>query len=107
MSFRVIRLLDEARQDMLAGKAFYDELQPGIGTYFWDSLLADVESLQIHAGVHQRRFGFYRMLGKRFPYAIFYELSPEHITVVAILPLRRSPVWLAEQVQKRNPTDRI
>jgi hypothetical protein len=78
MSVRAIRLLEEARRDLLAGRQFYEMIQPGIGAYFWDSLLADIESLQIHAGVHQRHFNFYRMLAKRFPYAVFYELSPEH-----------------------------
>jgi len=68
MSVRAIRLLEEAQRDLLAGREFYEKMQPGIGAYFWDSLLADIESLQIHAGVHQRHFNFYRMLAKRFPY---------------------------------------
>lgn len=106
MSVRAIRLLEEARRDLLAGKAFYETMQPGIGTYFWDCLLADIESLQIHAGVHQREFEFYRMLAKRFPYAVFYDLSPEHITVIAVLPLRRSPDWLAEQFRNRGAENR-
>ena len=97
-----IRLLEEARQDLLAGKSFYEKQQPGIGAYFWDSLLADIESLQIHAGVHQRYFDYHRMLAKRFPYALFYELSPQHITVVAVLPLRRSTTWLANQFRERD-----
>jgi len=106
MSGRTIRLLDEARQDLLTGREFYETLQPGIGTCFWDSLLADIESLQIHAGVHQQQFGFFRMLAKRFPYAVFYELSPVHITLVAILPLRRSPAWLADRLRSRNQEGR-
>jgi len=106
MSERTIRLLEEARQDLLAGKAFYEKLQPGIGNYFWDSMLADIESLQLHAGVHQRQFNFYRMLAKRFPYAHFYELIPRHIVVVAILPLRRSPAWLANEFRERSSSDR-
>lgn len=102
MSLRVIRLLEEAQQDLKAGREFYEILKPGIGAYFWDSLLADIESLQLHAGVHQRQFDFHRMLAKRFPYAVFYELTTQHITVVAVLPLRRSPDWLADQFRKRN-----
>jgi len=105
MSSRAIRLLEEARQDLLAGREFYETLQPGIGAYFWDSLLADIESLQIHAGVHQRQFDFYRMLAKRFPYAVFYELTSEHVTVVAVLPLRRSPDWQADQFHSRVQED--
>jgi hypothetical protein len=37
---------------MFAGMAFYERQQQGVGEYFWNSLLADIESLQIHAGVH-------------------------------------------------------
>lgn len=105
MSDRAILLLEEAQRDLLAGRDFYETMQPGIGAYFWDSLLADIESLQIHAGVHQRHFDFYRMLAKRFPYAVFYELSAEHITVVAALPLRRSPDWLTDQFRHRSQND--
>lgn len=102
MSERSIRLLDEARQDLLDGSAFYDRLQRGIGDYFWNSLLADIESLQIHAGVHAQQYGYYRMLAKRFPYALYYSLCPEHITIVAILPVRRNPRWLADQFKERS-----
>jgi hypothetical protein len=101
MTARVLRLLQEARQDLLVGKTFYEQLQPGIGAYFWDSLLADVESLQIYAGIHRRHFDFYRMLAKRFPYAVYYDLNETHITIVAIFPLRRSPAWLADQFRER------
>lgn len=103
MTPRQIRLITEARQDMLAGKAFYDRQQQGIGDYFWDSLLADMESLHIHAGVHQQFYGYYRVLSKRFPYALYYQLSPRHITIVAILPVRRNPAWLSTQFQQRTP----
>ncbi len=105
MSGRSIRLLDRALDDLLAGRDFYESLQPGIGAYFWDSLLSDIESLHIHAGVHERHFGFYRMLAKRFPYAVFYELSAQYVTIVAALPLRRSPGWLFEQFRNRSGED--
>lgn len=59
MSQRQIRLIDEARQDLYAGSQFYDRLQEGVGTWFWDSLLADIESLQIYAGIHMKEYGYY------------------------------------------------
>lgn len=103
MSERAIRLLDAARDDLRAGKRFYQRLQPGVGTWFWDSLLADIESLHIHAGVHVRQYGYYRLLAQRFPYAVYYEFDSRHITVVAVLPLRRDPVWVAGQFENRPP----
>jgi hypothetical protein len=64
MTPRKIRLLAEAVEEMEAGKAFYDLRQQGVGDYFWDSLLADIESLLIHAGVHAQVYGYHRMLSK-------------------------------------------
>lgn len=75
MTISQVRLLAEAVGDLDAGKTFYDRQQPGVGDYFWDSLLADVESLLIYAGVHSKLFGCYRMLAKRFPYAIYYQID--------------------------------
>jgi hypothetical protein len=39
MDIQDIVLLEEAAQDMLDGKAFYDTQTLGIGNYFWDSLM--------------------------------------------------------------------
>ena len=36
--------LDEVAEDLNNGKAFYDRLSRGLGDYFWDSLMADIES---------------------------------------------------------------
>jgi hypothetical protein len=101
-----IRLTEEARQDLLSGKAFYDGLQPGVGSWFFDSLISDIESLCIYAGVHERHFGTYRLLARRFPYAIYYQLDDSNITVVAVLPMRRSPTWLQQQLGKSGQDER-
>ena len=100
-----IRLTEEARQDLLRGKTFYNGLQPGVGRWFFDSLVADIESLCIHAGVHERHFGLYRLLARRFPYAIYYQLDDNNITVVAVLPMRRNPAWLRQQLSKSGPDE--
>jgi hypothetical protein len=62
--------MKELADDLNDGKAFYDQREAGVGDYFWDSLIADIESLVIYAGIHNERYGFHRMLAKRFPYAI-------------------------------------
>lgn len=102
MRIRDIQILTEAVQDLDTGKRFYDQQQSGIGVYFWDSLLADIESLLIHAGVHRAVNGYHRMLAKRFPYAIYYEVVDDVARVIAILPQRRNPAWLKEQLTQRN-----
>ena len=40
----------------------------------FDSLFSDIDSLTLYGGVHPKIFGYYRMLSKRFPYAIYYKL---------------------------------
>jgi hypothetical protein len=74
----------------------------GDGNYFWDSLVADIESLIIYAGIHNKRYCLHRMLAKRFPYAIYYEIENEIAYVVAMLPLRRDPLWIKKKIQKRS-----
>jgi hypothetical protein len=54
----------EAVEDLEEGRSFYERRQPGVGDYFWDSLLSDMESLAIFAGVHARQYGLFRMLSK-------------------------------------------
>ncbi len=102
MRVRDVVILSEVADDLNDGKAFYDRSEPGIGDYFWDSLFADIESLVIYAGVHGRVHGLHRMLAKRFPYAIYYEIADEVAYVVAVLPMRRSPQWIKRRLNDRG-----
>jgi len=52
-------VLDDAADDLTAGRIFYDQREAGVGEYFWDSLVADIESLFIFAGVHVRHYGYF------------------------------------------------
>jgi len=40
-----IVLLNEASMDLEQAREFYNKLQMGVGDYFYDSLIADLESL--------------------------------------------------------------
>jgi hypothetical protein len=102
MKIKDVVILKDVADDMNDGKAFYDQRESGVGDYFWDSLLADIESLVIYAGIHSREHGFYRMLAKRFPYAIYYEIVKDIACVVAALPMRRNPSWIKRKVESRT-----
>ncbi|WP_219988866.1 type II toxin-antitoxin system RelE/ParE family toxin [Leucothrix pacifica] len=97
-----IVVLEEAARDMEDGRHFYEQQEKGIGDYFWDSLISDIESLKLYAGVHQRYSGLYRMPSKRFPYAIYYEVTDAVAYIVAVLPMRRSPLWIDKKVSGRS-----
>ena len=94
-----IEITQAAQDDLLAAYWFYEHQQTGIGAYFLNSLYADIDALQISAGVHikvQPR-GAFRSLGSRFPFAIYYLLEGKKATVMAVLDTRRSPEWLRER----------
>ena len=67
-----VRILDEAEQDLLDGYRFYEAQGPGLGDYFLDTLFADIDSLQLYAGIHAQHLGCHRLFSHRFPFAVYY-----------------------------------
>lgn len=94
--------LGEVADDLNDVKAFYDRLSPGLGDYFWDSLMADIESLYLYAGIHNKKLGYHRMISKRFPYSIYYGVRGDIARVIAVLPMRRDPAWIEKKIKIRN-----
>jgi hypothetical protein len=100
-----IRLLESAKDDLREGWRFYEQNHIGLGDYFLDCIQADVRSLTIYAGVHETADGFHRMLGKRFPFAIYYLLEPASVDVYAILDCRRDPQWISKRLASSRPSE--
>jgi plasmid stabilization system protein ParE len=93
-----IEILDLAEKDLIDGFIFYELQSKGLGDYFLDSLFSDIESLYLYAGIHTLHFGYYRLLAKRFPFAIYYRLHEDIIHVYAILDCRRNPAWIRDRL---------
>jgi hypothetical protein len=74
-----LRILSLAEADLLRGFQFYERQSRGVGWYFLETLSSDIESLRLYAGTHRRVFGYHRMLSKRFPFAIYYDLRNKEI----------------------------
>lgn len=89
-----IKILDDAEYDIENGIYFYETQSKGLGRYFLDTILADIDSLLIYAGIHIKIRGYYRLLSKRFPFAIYYKIENEIVKVYAILDCRQNPTWL-------------
>lgn len=102
MRVRAVILLAEAADDLEAGRAFYEEREPGVGRYFLDCLLSDLESLRLNAGIHSIHFGFHRLLSLRFPFAIYYDVTADLARVAAILDMRRDPAWIRRELVERG-----
>ncbi len=95
-----VRILSSALDNLATGRKFYDRQAEGIGDYFFDSLFADIDSLSLFGGIHQRVLGFYRLLARRFPYAIYYKInSDKHIIVYRVLDCRQDPAKIKRKLK--------
>ncbi len=99
----ILRILDRAEDDLVAGWRFYEAQQSGLGAYFLDSLYGDIESLHLYAGIHLKVLKrYHRLLSKRFPYAVFYTVVGNEVRIHAVLDCRRNPAWLRRQLEARQ-----
>jgi len=91
MKVEDIIILEQAANDIEQAKQFYNINGINIGDYFFDCIISDIESLKIYAGIHSKHFGLYRMLSKRFPYGIYYDIFETTVVIIAVLDLRKNP----------------
>ncbi len=102
MKRRDVFLLKEATVDLEEGRLFYDLQEEGVGDYFFDCLISDIECLKFYSGIHSKKFGLYRMFSKKFPYAIYYEIDKDVVAVIAILDMRRNPSLIRSKLGRRK-----
>ena len=93
-----VKLLDAAEKDIEEGYQFYEKQAPGLGAYFLDSLFSDIDSLAYFGGIHQIVFGHHRLLSKRFPFAVYYQVTDNIVLVKAVLDCRRNPSWMRKKL---------
>jgi len=94
-----IAIQSSALADLANGFEFYEHQEPGLGGYFLDSLYSDIDSLQLYAGVHLIHFGkYHRLLSRRFPCGIYYQVTDDTVLVRAVLDLRRDPAWIKRRL---------
>lgn len=91
MNIENLVALEEVASDIGIGEEFYEQQSKGLGGYFKDSILSDVESLWLYGGIHQKVFGVYRLLSKNFPYGIYYNVEKNTVIIIAVLDLRQNP----------------
>ena len=96
-----IIISESASDDIAEGYLFYEEQYQGLGVYFESSILTDIRSLVIYAGVHEIHFGiYYRKIASRFPYAIYYTIENDTTQVYAIADTRRNQAWLQKRLRR-------
>jgi hypothetical protein len=95
-----IEILDQATEDLVEGYHFYEAKQTGLGSYFLSNLFGDIESLRLYGGIHRQIYKhYYRLLSKRFPFAVFYTVHEETIFIRAVVDCRRDPAWIRTRLE--------
>ena len=85
------KILPSAFEDLETGRDFYDSQDVGVGTYFLETVFAEIESLRLYAGIHKKSFGFHRLLVSKFPYAVYYRIEKDEAVVYRVLDCRSNP----------------
>ncbi|MDZ7718374.1 MAG: hypothetical protein U5K72_06080 [Balneolaceae bacterium] len=95
-----LQILDVAKNDLIEGFHFYEQQQQGLGDYFLVNLYADIESLKVVGGIHQKVYkDLQRALSRKFPYAIYYSIDEDIVKVRAIIDYRRSSSWIEKHLK--------
>jgi hypothetical protein len=95
----LIKLSRTAVGGLESGYSYYERKEAGLGDYFKNTLLAEIEGLRVTAGIHRMVHGHHRMISRVFPYAIYYKFSDNTAEVRAVIDCRRHPDWIESQLQ--------
>ena len=87
----MVKILPTALEDLDRGRRFYARQRRSLGDYFLDALFSDIDSLELYTGIHMKVFDFHRLLAKRFPYAVYYQVDGETCIVFRVLDCRQEP----------------
>jgi plasmid stabilization system protein ParE len=94
-----IKITSDALEDLNEGYLFYEAQEDGLVEYFSDSLKSDIEGLKVTGGVHRLAFRDYRRaLSRIFPYAIYYSMEGQTVTIWAVIDCRRNPEWISDHL---------
>jgi hypothetical protein len=86
-----VKILPTAVEDLDRGRRFYARQRRSLGDYFLDGVFADIDSLELYAGIHMKVFDYHRLLAKRFPYAVYYKVDGETCIEFRVLDCRQEP----------------
>ncbi len=80
----------EAEQDIAAARDWYDEVQTGLGDAFLDEISAAIHQLTCHPETPRLYYlNFRRILLRRFPYKVFYQVIGQRIVISRVLHVRQ------------------
>ena len=91
----------EADEEFRAAIDYYESLEPGLGEAFYLEIRAAIERiLQLPTAWPTLTGDVHRCFAHRFPYAVLYSIEADGIYIVAVMPLRRDPMYWAERLDE-------
>ena len=93
-----IRLHEQARLDIQRGISFYEAQSSGLGNYFQSEIIAAIDSLRFFPAMHPMVRGYRRMFVGKFPFAIYYKITPDAVIVYSVLDARMNPATANAQL---------
>lgn len=96
-----LRVLREARDDIVAAAQWYEDREPGLG----EALIAEIDRLFVRIAGGPERFPILyrtarRALTRRFPYAVYFLGDGADIVILAVLHQRRDRSVLDERLEE-------
>ena len=83
---RVLFLRPAAEQDLAAARDWYDRKSSGLGDRFLDAVALALRELEDAPEIHRLYYrAFRRVLLRRFPYKIFYQVVGNRIVIFRVL----------------------
>jgi plasmid stabilization system protein ParE len=88
---RVLFLRPEAEQDLASARDWYDQKRAGLGDEFLDAIALAIRELEREPELHHLYYrNFRRVLLRRFPYKIFYQIIGERIVIFRVLHAKQA-----------------
>lgn len=88
---RVVFLRPEAEQDLAVARDWYDQKRAGLGDEFLDAVALAIRELERDPELQRLYYrDFRRVLLRRFPYKLFYQVIGERIVILRVLHARQA-----------------
>ena len=60
----------------------------------------------LYAGIHLKSFGYYRLLSRRFPFAVYYLIQDDVVIVYRVLDLRQNPESIRDYLKSGDQPEK-
>src|SRR5437016_1537476 len=83
-----------AEHELNEAAQYYDLEEPGLGSSFLEEVDRCLRSIEAHREAAPiLRGAVHRRLLRRFPYALLYKIKPNRIRILAVMNLKRRPMY--------------